>query len=236
MNIQSGRDVRIMSLLQLSNYNIKNIHLGTPRKCRNDGKFYQIRYIDEVGQKVPLCLGTSYSPIRTYGINQWGSIFLYVDPNKKDDGLDELLQILSKIETDVETILRGQGVTAKVSSRISNRPDDTVRISAKPLCQPGGVIAPVIKDLEEKVLTKEELMNGDAFDMYPVIKLDSVFVNKSKGIILQLRISEAFVHKLPPRKSPKLDLMEIRKRYQHVHLLRCISFENQEGKRAEIEE
>ena len=225
----------IMSLVELSNYDASKISLGSPKSVRNDGKFYPIRYVDESGQKGPMCFGTSYCPIRTYGINKWGSIFLYADSGN-DDGVNGLLRVIRKVESDVEKMLRSKGVTASLSSRISNRLDDSVRISAKPIYQSEGIVAPVIKDLEEKILTADELKKGDAFDMYPIIRVDSIFVNKSKGIILQLKIAEAFVQKVAPRVVPKLDLLRIRKRYEHVHILRTLSFTNDKDEPARIEE
>lgn len=223
-----------MSLVELSAYTASRVYVGMPKNVQKDGKFYPIKYIDEHGRKVPMCFSTSYYPIRTYGINQWGSMFLYADSGN-DAGVNELLQLISKVETDVEKMLRSRGVTASLSSRISNRPDESVRISAKPVYESKGVVAPVIKDLKEKPLTIDELKKGDMFEMYPVITVESIFVNKSKGIILQLKITEAFVQKVAPRSVPKLNLLRIRARYEHVHMLRTISFTDDGGEPTKIE-
>jgi hypothetical protein len=210
--------------------NMLGLTLGKPRKTKHNGRFYDVSVKDgHRFQKVSFT--TSSTPLTTYGINKWGSVFLYTDIKSMEDGCKKFLEEYQEFENEILKALRAAGETSKFSSRLttSSSSDTLKRMSAKIIYtdQNKTAIAPVFKNIEKEVVSIEELKSGKLYEIYPVITVKSIFVSPTVGIVPQLYISQAYVFKTAEPEQPKLDIDTIRNRYAALLLgkrMRHISF------------
>lgn len=218
-----------MVLITPDSFDSSRIFLDRPVKTKKgDGKFYSVYATNDKNQKSPIYLTTDSCPLTTYGVNKWGSMFLYVDELGQEPGVNDFMNLITKLENDIKGKLLSETST-KLSSRIKpSRTSGVLRLSIKPIYRKDNTLASDIKNIEEEQLTLTKLKEGHKYDIYPVIKIDSIFVSKQLGVIVQLKLHEAFMYPNKADDAPKINIIAIRKRYENCHLFRAISFKTED--------
>jgi hypothetical protein len=185
-----------------------------PYPCKFGGKFYNV---SEDGR--PIILTTDASPLRTYGISKYGSVYLYASRDSADEGIRNFLRSYARVEEEILSSVRGAGESSlELKSRISQskKREDVTRIVTKfEYRDPDRtLVSPMIKNLNGSDVDVEALRSGKKYDIYPVIEISSVYVSKSKGIFPQLKITEAYLLPVEQLRKPILNACDIIKRYE----------------------
>ena len=187
--------------------------------CAKGGKFVKVKQlVDGVPEDIYIINRDSH--ITTYGVGKYNNFPVYMDKRSSSKESIKSLESYIKVEQQILDLARDKFNVNKARSRIVNMEthNDMCKIMLKG--KPG--FNSVIRDLNGSIIDLSVVKQK--CHVFTVIKLDSLFINNSVGIVPQLKIQEAIIVKCASGPSlMTLDIEFIRRKYESSRI-KDISF------------